>query len=109
MFLGVPLGHVVTVAPAILLGGVPRRQCAPVVAEHDALEQIGNLGPRRVAPHSAIRLQDCVDAVPQFAADDGRMLGLVPLVLVPQLAEVGAVAQELVFLPLVIAKLIVCF
>ena len=26
MFLGVPLGHVVTVAPAILLGGVPRRQ-----------------------------------------------------------------------------------
>lgn len=56
VFLGVALGHVVPVAPTILLGGVPRRQRAPVVAEHDALEQIGNLGPRRVAPHPAIRL-----------------------------------------------------
>ena len=41
VFLGVALRHVVTVAPAILLGRVPRRQCAAIVAEHDALEQIG--------------------------------------------------------------------
>ena len=101
VFLGVALGHVVPVAPAILLGGVPRGQCTAVVAEHDALEQIGNLGPRRVAPHPAIRLQDRVDAVPQFATDDRRVFGLVPLILVPQLAKVSPVAQELVDVALV--------
>jgi hypothetical protein len=42
-----------------------------------------------------------VDAVPQFAADDGRVFGLVPLVLVPQLAKVGPVAEELVDVALV--------
>ena len=49
MLLGVALWHVVAVAPAILLGRVPRREGQAIVAEHDALEQIGNLGPRCVA------------------------------------------------------------
>ena len=62
---------------------------------------IGSLRPRRVAPHPAIRLQDRADAIPQFAADDGRVLRLVPLFLVPQLTKVGPVAEELVDVALV--------
>ena len=96
MLLGVPLRHVVAVAPAVLLGRVPRRQCPAIVAEHDALEQIRHGCPSRVASHPAIGGQDRVNAIPQFAADDGRVLRLVPLVLVPQFAKVGPVAEELV-------------
>lgn len=57
-----------TYSPAIILAGIT-----------GALEQIGNLGPRHVAPHPAIRLQDRVDAVPQFATDDRRVFGQVLL------------------------------
>ena len=101
MLLGVTLRHVVPVPTAILLGRVPRRQCSTIVAEYDALEQIRHGCPRCVAAHPAIGGQDRVDAVPQFAADDGWMFGLVPLILVPQLTKVGSVAEELVDMALV--------
>lgn len=101
MLLGVALGHVVAVATPVLLGRVPRRQRAPIVAEHDPLEQIRHGRPRCIAAHPAIGGQDRMDAVPQFAADDRRMFGLVPLLLVPQLAKLCPVAEELVDVPLV--------
>lgn len=62
----------------VFLGVAPECRRSPVVAEHDALERIGNLRPRRIAPRSAIRFRNRVDAVPQFAVDDGWMHGLTP-------------------------------
>lgn len=107
VFLGVAPGRVATVAPAIFFGGAPGRERAPFVAQHDALEQTGNLRPRRVAARLAIRLRNRVDVVPQFAVDDGRMLRrappvLAPQILAPQLAKVVGLLRSLQIWPLLI-------
>ena len=101
MLLGIALGHVVAVATPVLLGRMPRRQCPAVVAEHDPLEQIRHGRPCCIAAYSAIGGQDRMNAIPQFAADDGLVFCLVPLLFVPQLTKVSPIAEELVDVALV--------
>ena len=89
---------------------MPGRQRPAIVAEHDALEQIGHGRPRGVAADPAVGGQDGVSLIPQLPVDDRRMLGRLPLLLVAQFAEVGAVVEELdvdigTFAPSLLAEL----
>ena len=96
MFLWRRVEAVVAITAPILLGRVPRRQCPAVVAEHDPLEQIGNLWPASRCRTRPLLARIAWTLSHSSRLDDGWMFRLVPLILVPQLTEVGPVAEEFV-------------
>ena len=96
MLLGVALGLVVAVAPAIAVLGVVRRHGPPIAAKHQPLEQERYLAADGIGPLAPVGLEDGLDLVPERLVDDGRVLALVPLLLVLDLAQVDAIVEHLV-------------
>jgi len=96
MLLGVVLGLVVAVAPAIAVLGVIGRHGPPITAEHQPLEQERHLAADGIGPLAPVGFEDGLDLIPQRLVDDGRVLALVPLFLVLDLAQVDAVVEQLV-------------
>jgi hypothetical protein len=71
---------------------------ALAIAEEDR-EEAGICPVRTKVPGYGIPLELCLDDVPGFAPDDGRVLARIALALMRDLAHVDRVGQELVDVP----------
>ena len=96
MFLGVALGLVAAVAPAIAVLGVVRRHGPPVAAEHQPLEQERHLAADGIGQLAPVGLKDGLGLIPERLVDDRCVLAFVPLLLVLDLAQVDAIVEHLV-------------
>jgi hypothetical protein len=96
MLLVLPHRQIVAVESPVLLAGEPGRECTAVTALDEPLQQERHPGAGVIGPHPRVFGQDCLGGVPETTLHDRWVLARVPLVTVPDLAEVDPVAQDLV-------------
>ena len=96
MLLVLPHRQVVAVETPVLLAREPGRECAAVTALDEPLQQERHPGAGGVAPHPRVFVEDRLGGIPETLLHDGWVLPRIPLVAMPDLAQVHPVAQDLV-------------
>ena len=91
-----PEADIVAIEPATPARVGRRHRRAAVRAAHEPPQRRRRPGPRLVAPALRVRGQDLVHSIPGRTVDDRLVLARIALALVDRLAEVGAIAQDLV-------------
>src|SRR5438552_13603950 len=95
-----PLGcraHVIAVAPVAVLGRMGRRhRAATSHAMQQSLQHSTTVAARRPSAGTAVLLQEDLHLVPKSRIDDGRVLALVDLMLVSDLAYVQEIGEQVV-------------